>query len=285
MKNTLKSKKRFVQEYKVISIGLLFLFVLISSFSNKKNSIMTKVNQNSVIAHRGAWKQAGLPQNSIASLKQAITLGCIGSEFDVWMTADGQLVVNHDQEFGGLDIEKTNYKDLLVHKLSNGEHIPTLEEYIRAGMENNPNTRLICEIKPSEISKARGISIAEETVKLIRSLKAVDMVDYISFDFEILKKVKELDPGAYVQFLNGNKSPKAIKKAGMKGINYNYKVFKILPKWVKQAKEEGITLNTWTVNDPEMMDWFLKKEFDFITTDEPELLLQKQKSLWTEGNS
>jgi len=246
---------------------------------------MTKVNQNSVIAHRGAWKQAGLPQNSIASLKQAITLGCIGSEFDVWMTADGQLVVNHDQEFGGLDIEKTNYKDLLVHKLSNGEHIPTLEEYIRAGMENNPNTRLICEIKPSEISKARGISIAEETVKLIRSLKAVDMVDYISFDFEILKKVKELDPGAYVQFLNGNKSPKAIKKAGMKGINYNYKVFKILPKWVKQAKEEGITLNTWTVNDPEMMDWFLKKEFDFITTDEPELLLQKQKSLWTEGNS
>jgi hypothetical protein len=34
-----------------------------------------------------------------------------------------------------------------------------------------------------------------------------------------------------------------------------------------------------------MMDWFLKKEFDFITTDEPELLLQKQKSLWTEGNS
>ncbi len=285
MKNTLKSKKRFVQEYKVFGIGLLFLFVFISSFSNKKNSIMTKVNQNSVIAHRGAWKQAGLPQNSIASLKQAITLGCIGSEFDVWMTADGHLVVNHDQEFGGLDIEKTNYKDLLVHKLSNGEHIPTLEEYIRAGMENNPKTRLVCEIKPSEISKARGVSIAEETVKLIRSLNAEAMVDYISFDFEILKKIKELEPEAHVQFLNGNKSPKAIKKAGMKGINYNYMVFKVLPKWVKQAKKEGIILNTWTVNDPEMMDWFLKKEFDFITTDEPELLLQKQKSLWTEGNS
>lgn len=285
MKNTLKSKKRLVQEYKVFGIGLLFLFVFISSFSNKKNSIMTKAAQNSVIAHRGAWKHAGLPQNSIASLRQAITLGCIGSEFDVRMTADGQLVVNHDQEFGGLDIEKTNYKDLLVHKLSNGEQIPTLEEYIRAGMENNPNTRLVCEIKPSEISKERGVLIAEETVNLVRSLKGESMVNYISFDYDILKKIKEIEPGAQVQFLNGDKSPKTIRKDGMEGIDYHYLVFRALPKWVKQAKKEGIILNTWTVNDPEMMDWFLKKEFDFITTDEPELLLQKQKSLWTEGNS
>jgi len=285
MNKVLKLNKKIMQEYKFFSIVVIFLSVFIFSFTNKKNNIMTIEKQNSVIAHRGAWKKLGLPQNSIASLKQAIALGCIGSEFDVWMTADGQLVVNHDQEFGGLDIEKTNYKDLLAHRLSNGEQISTLAAYIRAGMENNLNTRLVCEIKPSEISKARGVSIAEETVKLIRSLKAEGKVDYISFDFEILKKVKELEPGAPVQFLNGNKSPKAIKKAGMKGINYNYKVFKILPKWVKQAKEEGIILNTWTVNDPEMMDWFLKKEFDFITTDEPELLLQKQKSLWTEGNS
>lgn len=285
MKNTLKSKKRFVQEYKVFGIGLLFLFVFISSFSNKKNSIMTKVNQNSVIAHRGAWKQAGLPQNSIASLKQAITLGCIGSEFDVRMTADGHLVVNHDADFHGLDIEKTNYKDLLVYALSNGEKIPTLAEYIRAGMENNRNTRLVCEIKPSEISKERGVFIAEETVKLVRSLKGGFLVDYISFDYDILKKIKEIDPGAQVQFLNGNKSPKAIRKDGMEGIDYHYLVFKTLSKWVKQAKKEGVILNVWTVNDPEMMDWFLQKEFDFITTDEPEMLLQKQKNLWIEGNS
>ncbi|MDZ7612471.1 MAG: glycerophosphodiester phosphodiesterase family protein [Flavobacteriaceae bacterium] len=71
----------------------------------------------------------------------------------------------------------------------------------------------------------------------------------------------------------------------MEGIDYHYLVYKTLPKWVKQAKKEGIILNVWTVNDPEMMDWFLKKEFDFITTDEPEILLQKQKKLWTEGNS
>ncbi|MDZ7612472.1 MAG: glycerophosphodiester phosphodiesterase family protein [Flavobacteriaceae bacterium] len=193
-KNTLKSKKRVVQEYMVFGIGLLFLFVFITSFSNKKNSIMTKANQNSVVAHRGAWKLAGLPQNSIASLKQAITLGCVGSEFDVRMTADGHLVVNHDADFHGLDIEKTNYNNLLVYTLSNGEKIPTLAEYIQTGMENNPGTRLVCEIKPSEISKERGLLIAEKAVNLVNSLKGGFMVDYISFDYDILKKIKEIEP-------------------------------------------------------------------------------------------
>jgi glycerophosphoryl diester phosphodiesterase len=41
-----------------------------------------------VIAHRGAWKNAGVPENSIASLQHAIDLCCYGSEFDVHMSAD-----------------------------------------------------------------------------------------------------------------------------------------------------------------------------------------------------
>ena len=52
---------------------------------------------NPVIAHRGAWKKNGLPQNSIASLRQAIALEWGGSEFDVRMTADDSLIINHDR--------------------------------------------------------------------------------------------------------------------------------------------------------------------------------------------
>jgi glycerophosphoryl diester phosphodiesterase len=51
---------------------------------------------NVVVAHRGAWKQKDIPENSIASLKHAIELNCTGSEFDVRMTADDILIVNHD---------------------------------------------------------------------------------------------------------------------------------------------------------------------------------------------
>jgi glycerophosphoryl diester phosphodiesterase len=63
---------------------------------------------NQVVAHRGAWKNTALPQNSIASLQAAIKLGCAGSEFDIQLTADTVLVINHDPTYQGMGIERSN---------------------------------------------------------------------------------------------------------------------------------------------------------------------------------
>ena len=52
--------------------------------------------QTKVIAHRGFWKIPGSSQNSISSLLKADSIGCYGSEFDVWIAKDNKLVVNHD---------------------------------------------------------------------------------------------------------------------------------------------------------------------------------------------
>jgi glycerophosphoryl diester phosphodiesterase len=49
-----------------------------------------------IIAHRGAWKKNNLPENSIAAGQQAIAIKYAGSEFDVRMTTDYSLVVNHN---------------------------------------------------------------------------------------------------------------------------------------------------------------------------------------------
>jgi glycerophosphoryl diester phosphodiesterase len=37
----------------------------------------------------------------------------------------------------------------------------------------------------------------------------------------------------------------------------------------------GVLVNAWTVNDPGTMDSLLAQQIDFITTNEPELLLKK----------
>ena len=103
--------------------------------------------QTQIIAHRGAWKEYALPENSIASLQKAIELKCYGSEFDVRRTKDGVLVVNHDPVYYGDTIELQNYADLNKNKLSNGENLPTLESYFSTGTRDNPPTLLICEIK------------------------------------------------------------------------------------------------------------------------------------------
>ena len=57
-------------------------------------------NAQEVICHRGYWDAEGSAQNSIRSLVKADSIGAWGSEFDVWMTADGVLVVNHDEAYG-----------------------------------------------------------------------------------------------------------------------------------------------------------------------------------------
>ncbi|MGB3006062.1 MAG: glycerophosphodiester phosphodiesterase family protein, partial [Chitinophagaceae bacterium] len=133
---------------------IFLVYILFISCSVSKNSFQKEIadGQNIVIAHRGAWKKDKLPENSIASLKQSIVAEYSGSEFDVRMTADDSLVINHDPEYNKLSIEKTKYADLITFRLSNGETLPTLREYILAGKENNTSTSLICEIKPSEIS-------------------------------------------------------------------------------------------------------------------------------------
>lgn len=63
--------------------------------------------QTQVIAHRGFWKTEGSAQNSIAALLKADSIGCYGSEFDVWLAADDQLVVNHDPTFKGKRMENS----------------------------------------------------------------------------------------------------------------------------------------------------------------------------------
>ncbi len=232
-------------------------------------------SENVVVAHRGAWKKHNLPQNSIASLKQAIDLKCAGSEFDVRMTADEVLILNHDEDYHGLLVEENTYARLAAFKLSNGEPLPRLEDFIISGMQNNNSTGLVCEIKPSK-SKERGELIATRVLELVEKLNAESFISsYISFDYNILKKIISLNPKANTQYLMGTKTPEELSADGISGLDYHFRVFKNNPGWIQEAKDLGLILNAWTVNRAEDMDWLLANEFDYITTDEPELLFER----------
>jgi glycerophosphoryl diester phosphodiesterase len=253
-------------------IWMLVLGMTLSACTTEK----TTFHQNKVIAHRGAWKTQNLPQNSLASLQRAVELGCEGSEFDVWMTADGVLVLNHDADFEGLVIEQVTYDQLMTKRLSNGEKIPTAEEFIREGMKQE-ETKLIFEIKPSKVSKERGQELAQKSVELVWELGAQKWVDYITFDYDIGLKVIELDPEANVAYLNGDKEPSELKKDGFFGLDYNIRHIRENPHWIHESKTSDLTVNVWTVNNREDMRWLLEQDVDFITTDEPEMLLNLVK--------
>ncbi len=229
-------------------------------------------NNNQVIAHRGAWKKKNLPENSIASLNEAIRLGCYGSEFDVHMTSDSILVVNHDADFQGLKISSVTYKELLTKKLSNGESIPTLEQFLKAGVKQK-KTKLILEIKVSNVSPEWDRETTDRAVKLVRKLKANDWVDYISFGYDILLRVLELDPKAKVAYLKGDVELDKLKADGFYGADYHFSVYQ-KGEWFQKAKDLGLTVNAWTVNTKKDMEWLLNNKVEFITTNEPELLFE-----------
>jgi glycerophosphoryl diester phosphodiesterase len=188
------------------------------------------------------------------------------------MTTDGVLVVNHDADFFGLHIEKSTYRELLTKTLSNGETIPTLEQYLKAGMKQK-TTRLILEIKPSKAGAEHDNLLTANVVAVVHKLKAQPWVDYISFSYAILKKVKELQPAAHVAYLAGDAPLEKLKEDGFYGADYQYNVYK-KGEWFAKAKELGLTINAWTVNTEEEMSWLLDNSVDFITTNEPELLLE-----------
>ncbi len=244
---------------------------MISSCVSTRNAA-SSWNKNKVIAHRGAWKKNNLPENSIASLKEAIRLKCFGSEFDVHLTKDSVLVVNHDPTFQGMSIPNSTYAELLTKKLSNGESIPTAEAYLKAGL-NQKETKLIFEIKPQKLGKERDLYLAERSMQLVKKLKAERWVEYISFSYDMCQYIVSKDPSAKAHYLNGDIEPAKVKADNITGIDYPMAAFR-KNDWFAPAKKLGVVLNVWTVNKVEDMNFFLDKEVDYITTNEPELLFE-----------
>src|SRR5688572_28150497 len=160
-------------------IFLLLIFGI--SCNTPKNSTNSNRSfaKNPVIAHRGAFKKNNFPENSIAALREAIRLQCTGSEFDVRMSVDDSLLINHDPHYKQMEIEKTPYLELSKIPLTNGETLPTLRQYLLEGAKNNQVTRLIVEIKPSPAGKERGEIMAGKVLSLVHELNLQNKVVYI----------------------------------------------------------------------------------------------------------
>jgi glycerophosphoryl diester phosphodiesterase len=253
---------------------IIFGIFLLLNFACSSTRSITFAD-NKTIAHRGAWKADTLPQNSIASLKKAIALKAAGSEFDVRMTKDEVLVINHDPLYAEDTVELNTYAELSKHKLKNGEKLPTLEDYLKAGSKRNNSTRMVVEVKPSMVDKMQGIRAAEKAMVLVKMLKMENRVVYISFDYAILKRIHAIDPATVTQYLTGDKTPAELKADGINGADYHISVYRKNPEWIDQLRKDALILNAWTVNTAEDMDWLLEQGFDFITTDQPELLLER----------
>jgi Glycerophosphoryl diester phosphodiesterase len=142
-----------------------------------------------------------------------------------------------------------------------------LEQYLKEGRKHH-ELQLILEIKiqPNEMMEKAAV---DETVRLVKKLKMEKQINYISFSKFICDQLRAAFPYAEVAMLSDKYDPTATKEACLSGVDYNYKVFKKNPKWIKQCREKGLNINVWTVDKPEMIQSFIDKDVDFITTNNP----------------
>ncbi len=226
--------------------------------------------QTRVIAHRGFWDTDGSAQNSIAALEKADSIGCYGSEFDVWIAADNELVVNHDAHYKNQEIMNTPSTDLITLELKNGEKMPTLREYLLRGKELK--TQLILELKPHKNDERETLAV-RKIVEMVKELGLQSRVEYISFSKHAVKELILVAPqGTPVYYLDGDLSPVQLKEMGCSGPDYHLNVFKRNPEWIQQCHDLGMKVNCWTVNKEKDMEWLIERKVDFITTDKPTLL-------------
>jgi glycerophosphoryl diester phosphodiesterase len=232
-------------------------------------SVTALCAQTQVIAHRGYHATKNSVRNSLSALVNAQDAGVYGSECDINETADGVLVVVHGPMHEKYRVQETDFATLRAQTLANGEILPTLEEYLVQAKKNTA-TKLIIEIKDHN-TPARETRVVKTILKMVKKHKLVNDVEYIAFRQHVCDELVKYGPkGIKVAYLNGTLTPEYCKDLGYTGIDYNIGVMQQHPEWIKQSQALGLTVNVWTVNDTERIQWCIDQKVDFITTDNPE---------------
>ena len=240
-------------------------------------SCTPEVHKVAITAHRGYWncEESGFTENSIASLSSAQANQFWGSEFDVHVTSDSVLVVNHNNDVQGIDIKTNPYSAIKDIVLKNGEKVSTIDEYLAQG-EKSDGTVLVFELKAELTPELEDYLVDQGVAALKRhGLFDPERVIFISFSLHMCKKIAAEYPQFTNQYLSGDIAPETLyKEYGINGIDYMSPFLWEHPEWIEQAHRCGMSVNTWTPNLEEDWKKLIDLGVDCITTDEPMKLRQ-----------
>lgn len=223
-----------------------------------------------IVAHRGFWdcEAAGYTQNSIASLRCAQENRLWGSEFDVHVTSDDQVIVNHDNNIQGVRIWDNPLSVFKAMTLKNGEAPSTLDEYLTQGEKSR--TMLVLEFKKQKDNQRADV-LLEKSIELLKAhrLFTPSRVVFITFDKYLCDRIAAEYPQFVNQYLTGDIAPEKLAAQGINGIDYEKNVFRRFPGYVEEAHRHGMSVNAWTVNDEETMNELFGLGINQLTTNNP----------------
>jgi glycerophosphoryl diester phosphodiesterase len=195
------------------------------------------------IGHRGACGHA--PENTLASIERAIALGCVLTEVDIRRTADGALVLLHDERVDrttngqGLVAEMA-LKDIRKLDAGGGQRMPTLEDALTAA---SGRIGLILELKAA--------GLAYDACAIVRAGGFDGPIIYASFLHEELQHVRRADPDSktLVLFKRLPKDPCA-EAVRLQATHVGLRVDTVTRSLLRTLHAAQLTLFVYTVNGP-----------------------------------
>lgn len=215
------------------------------------------------IGHRGAGGHA--PENTLASIEKAVALGCAYTEVDVQRTADGSLILLHDERVdrttnGKGAVADMNLEEIRKLDAGGGQTIPLLEEALGTA---HGRIGLILELK------AEGL--AYDVCGTVQASGFSGGIIYASFLHDELQHVRRADPDArtLVLFkrLPGNPASEAVRlQATHVGLRFD----NATPALVKALHKAHLTVFVHTVNKPADIVRMRALDVDGIVSDFPD---------------
>ena len=257
------------------------LKIAVTSFTVNPDAELPHTTKS--IAHRGYWYVDGtnnVPHNSIAGLQRAQALeGCYAAEMDVWRTADGVLVINHDSSIGGVTIKTANYSDIADMTLSNGEKLPTLELYLNEYLKNT-SIRLMIHVKDT--------ACLDDIIAMLREKSILDKADWLISPYadakSVIEKCKSEAPDM-VLFHPNDDVVKTYAELAADGITLNYNSNTVNKDYscIKRAHEAGVKVLVWNdVDSKASMLKYMGLGADYFNTNRPQLLIELRKKSFIE---
>ncbi|HEY5904146.1 MAG TPA: glycerophosphodiester phosphodiesterase [Anaerolineales bacterium] len=288
-----------IKNWQIVLLVLLaaLLLVRLASKPAPARAYYEGVKRPLVIAHQGGgdlW-----PGDTMYAFEHAVALGADVLEMDAHITQDGQIVLMHDERVDRTTDGTGLIEDLTLDQLlkldaaydfspDNGQTfpfrgqgilVPTLDELFK----KFPQMRYIVEIKLTRNP------IDKPLCELIRSRGMQDRVLVASFHDEAMAAFRESCPEVATSasrqevasfvllgkvFLSGLLSPRfnALQVPYEPSESYNIPV--MTERFVREAHVKNLSVEPWTVNEPDLMRLYIGWGVDGIITDRPDLMLK-----------
>ena len=247
-----------------------------------------------ILGHAGT---KAAPPNTLESFQTVIDQHADGTELDVQLTSDGEVVCIHDETLDRLTDGFGLVKDHTYAELAKLNASASMEGYARTripllsevlSLFSQGHYEVNVELKSGMVLYP-GIEQAVLDVVARSSMR--ERVYYSSFNHYSLLKIHQLDPEAFIAplYSTGLVNPwDYVASIGAQAVHPFYLNLTAASQMVPGLDaiagfhEHGITVRAWTVDDPATLLWLFEHQVDAVITNVPaiarKVLEQRQTS-------